>query len=242
MLKDSKKVWCAIHQKVKPQSMESCHHSGQAPACIIASRKEIFGTMFNHVTSLIPGWIKKKKLPETHTSSLSPELPPSVASTITAIPITFIQPQSLELQDELKNAMPIAAGGSPSVDMMPDAGMGIDIDLHLDASTEGSDGGTSADAWDAIDIDHAQQHVWSNQTPLGTATVEDYKSNDENHNEDYDDAEDEEDGFDSKSEEGKEYDDGLPPEDMINEDFKCKLAEIGFCITNMISYSRTAIR
>ncbi|KAF8222330.1 hypothetical protein L208DRAFT_1381885 [Tricholoma matsutake] len=81
MPKDSKKVWCAIHQKLEPRSTESCHCSSQAPARIVASRKEIFGTMsmFDHVdTSIVPGRTKKK-LPETSSQSLSPELPPPVA-------------------------------------------------------------------------------------------------------------------------------------------------------------------
>ncbi|KAF8219055.1 hypothetical protein L208DRAFT_1383125 [Tricholoma matsutake] len=131
-----------------------------------------------------------------------------------------------------------AASGSPSVNVMP--GAGVDVDLCLNADPEGSRGGAGADGGGGVEdeqagvrdaIDDTQNHVWSNCTRLGTATVEDYESNDEK--QEGDDKGEDEDDFDSESEEEEEYN-GLPPEDMINEDFERELAEIVF-------HSRTAI-
>jgi hypothetical protein len=95
MPKYAKKVWCAIHQKLEPPSTELRHCAGQAPARIVASRKEIFGSMLDRVTALMPGWSKKKILSEIHPSlSPPPEPPQAVASGSATVSTNSAYPSS----------------------------------------------------------------------------------------------------------------------------------------------------
>jgi hypothetical protein len=234
MPKDAKKVWCAIHQKLEPLSTELCHHAGQVPVRIVASRKEIFGSMLDRVTALMPGRSKKKKLSEIHLSlSPLPEPPQAVASGSATVSTNSAYPSSraLPAPDEFV-PRPAAdddvmlPGSSPSPDQMHAIDLGHETE-GLGGIADGDDDEVAV-ARDAVH--QVQEHVWANHTCNGTATVEDYTSDD---GEDDNDDEEEDDGFVSESEDEEEYDEGLSPEDMINEEFEHELAELGGLIVLM---------
>jgi hypothetical protein len=117
-------------------------------------------------------------------------------------------------------------GSGPSPDQMH----AIDLGHETEGLGGIADGDDDEVAVACNAVHQVREHVWANRTRNGTATVEDYASDD---GEDDDDNEEEDDGFVSESEDEEEYDEGISPEDMINEEFERELAELGGLIVLM---------
>jgi hypothetical protein len=112
------------------------------------------------------------------------------------------------------------------------------MDLDVQHPELGDGDGIIADVNDEVDVpghtarlghatlENVRRRVWTNSTRLGTVTVEDSDESDSE-----DDQPDDDDNGDFLSEPDTEGEDelegGLPPEDMINEEFERELAEIG---------------